>query len=218
MLLGYDVSKFQVPSGWNWKAPIGFMIARASYGIKPDPRFVEYSVLCRANKIPFGSYAFYRQTQDWRKQYEALSTQLKLASYGPGDLFPAIDLEWNHTNGDGTVDPDKFNTEAKALCEQVRKDHGGCIIYLASYFPENMGARKSNDWKWMLEPGYHHWLADYTQSRKKTPDGGAKSPYLPNWVLHQPLPRPTQLFSKGKFDVDHDFLREGTDLSLLLKK
>jgi len=219
MAFGFDFSAWQHPDSWDWpgvSASASLMIGRASYGRgTKDKYFQTYAQRVRDTGKPFGAYHFYRQKQSWQEQLDVYMGQLGSVSYGAGDLFPALDLENNVSNGDGNPLKSKFNVDARLIAEALRSEFGGCILYMSAYFPEWMGAKAgggdSGDWKWILEDGYFNWLADYNRA-----GGNPRCPYTPDWVLHQAKPAKHALYAKASTVVDHDYVRDGVDVASLL--
>lgn len=220
MLAGFDVSKWQTPSLWDWPAlralneasPV-FIIARATYGSgQLDKHFVEYAQRCKDNGIMFGAYHFYRQTQSVEAQLGAFQKQIDaIGGLHAGNLFPVLDMESNAPNGDGSPNAKVWNRACDEIGDAWKKEYGGCILYYSSYFPDMLGAHKGDTgWHWMKEPGYLHWLADYSVK-----DGAPRHPYTPDWNLHQPKPRATKLYMKGGAPVDTNFLN-GSVTKLLI--
>ncbi len=215
---GFDVSKWQPPGSWNWEqlaSDYHFLVARATYGARGpharDPRFAEYMNLSKEYGLSFGAYLFYRQTHGWQEQYDLFRRVVEEAGgLGPGDLLPVLDLETNEPNGDGHPIASKFNFEARHLAEAMREDYGGCILYFSSFFPEHMGARRSESYKWVLQPGYYFWLADYNR-----PAGQPRAPYTDDWHIHQPKPSPFEVYSAGRYVVDYDIVNPHFALSEL---
>lgn len=199
-----DVSYFQDPNLLVQGAPIDGIIARGSYGYrKKDPQFLAWQKRTFAEGLPFGAYHFYRQTQLWSTQLQVFLEQLESVDYGPGNIYPTLDLEGNSQHGDGKPIAKKFNHDARAIAEELRDRYGKCILYMSSFFPEWMGAPKGNDWLWILEDGYLHWLADYSSSKGLTPPGEPRTPYHEDWHLHQFMPRRhPEIHPANKLDVN----------------
>lgn len=218
MAYGFDGSKWQDPALWDWagiEQSVDLFIARASYGqATRDRHFATYAERVRAASKPLGAYHFYRQIHGWQEQLDVYVEQLAKVNYGPGDLYPTLDLEHNGQFGDGDPLKSKFNIDARLIAEALRAEFGKCILYLSSYFPEWLGARAGGtdvgDWKWILEDGYLHWLADHSR-----PPGQPRTPYTP-WDLHQPKAAKTALYANGQVAVGHDYLRPGQALSELV--
>lgn len=219
MISGFDVSHHQSPAGWDWpllaKAEgIRFMVARASYGSgTADRHFVEYSKRVRDAGLSFGAYLFYRQIHGADAQLALFEKQLEAGGgVRKGDIFPTLDMEENERFDGVKPKASIFGPACRRIAESLRAAYGGCILYYSAYFPEWLGVRKSGEfWDWAKEPGYFHWIADYNR-----PPGGARTPYTPTMHIHQPLPKPSALFSRAKHPVDHDYLAENVALASLL--
>jgi GH25 family lysozyme M1 (1,4-beta-N-acetylmuramidase) len=209
-MFGFDVSSWQLhpkenskDKGFDWPKvaeQASFFIARATYGIKADTDFHHFAkTVQELRSLPFGAYHFYRQSQSWEDQIAQFRCRLEaIGGLRAGlDLVPTLDLEENNKNGDGWPKPSVFNSSGRAFAEAIRDEYGACIIYMSSFFPEVLGAPKSDKWKWMLEPGYYFWLADYSVS-----DGLPRTPYTPEWALHQFRVKPHPLYRNGKEPID----------------
>lgn len=212
MLVGIDVSHHQVPRKFLWSqmsGQLGFLVARASYGKgTKDRAFADFATYARENGLVFGAYHFYRQIHSVEEQLALFEQQLMLAGgLREGDLYPVLDMEENHVNGDGTPKPEIFSSACLRFAEAMIDKYGGVILYYSSYFPEYLKSHK--DWIKTL-PNTYHWLADYRGSAGLTPPGQPRTPYSPTWHLHQYMPKPTPLYPvvvNGKqAPVDHNVL------------
>ena len=182
LLHGIDISKWQAPSRIDYdefaKEP-DFIICRAAYGARSDKHFRTHFARLREQQekrrlaggapLRLGAYTFIRQTQDWRAQHEAFVGELEAVGFGHLDIAPVVDLEWNHTNGDGKIDHRRFNPIAQNMLEELQQHYGCAMPYLAPGFFQTM---KGPDW--LLS--YHWWVAHHTS---------AKEPWLP-WKAKLP--------------------------------
>jgi len=169
---GIDISKWQHPSKMDWEGLVrnhDFVIIRACYGVKSDWAFEEHFKKAREHRVLVGAYLFYRQTQGWREQFEAFKGELDRVGFGEGNILPVVDLEWNEQY-DGKVIPHLFNTEARALIEQLAEIYGGCIVYLAPSFYQLLGMPA-----WLLD--YQWWVAHHDVAKPFCPWG--------SWVIWQ---------------------------------
>jgi GH25 family lysozyme M1 (1,4-beta-N-acetylmuramidase) len=222
---GFDVSKWQPPTSWDWAALKAhsdellethgrrlFIVCRASYGSKTlDKSFPEYAELIRRYGFVLGAYHFYRQTQPVEEQMAAWELQMKaIGGLQPGEMFPVLDMEENTTNGDGPVNKRLWNRACDEIGDAWKARYGGCILYYSSFFPDMLGGRADPQWEWMEEEDYYHWLADYG-----APEGKPREPYF-KAEIHQPKPQSVLWFAKGKAPVDCDFLAPGVSLETLL--
>ncbi len=218
-----DVSKWQDPSKFDWaalkKRGVTGMIARASYGKNTaDSRFVAFAERIRAEGLVFGAYHFYRQTHSVEEQMATFNRQLDaIGGLQPGDFFPVLDMEHNGANGDGAPKAKLWNRACDEIGDAWKAEYGGCILYYSSFFPEWLGAKAGwdrgdpiDDWTWMLEPGYRHWLADYSCD-----PGSPRGPYSPRWHIHQPKPRKVPEYHSGKAEVDYDVMNPDATLGEL---
>ena len=215
MIQGFDVSKYQDPSLFDWAQAAAsgcFLIARASYGSAyPDPSFRAWAAKAREHKVTFGAYHFYRQTQSAEAQLATFERQLEsIGGLREGDLFPALDMEPNQANGDGPVNAKVWNAACDQMGDAWKERYGGCVLYMSSYFPDYLGAHKGADgWKWMQEPNYYYWLAHYGRQ-----PGNPAVPCV-RWHIHQHTgdagPH-SPMYAGAKLAIDQNV---ATDIELL---
>lgn len=192
MLNGIDVSHHQRPNDFDWEtlpSAIDFGIARATYGITIDGAFRTFVRRFRAGAVVAGAYHFYRQNQPWRPQLEAFERQLDAGGFGPGDMIPAIDLEWNETY-DGEVDPNQHNSEGRRLVEAVAEKYGQAMIYLSPAFYVTLGSPE-----WMLD--HVLWAAAW----------GKQEPWIDRWpwsVWQNSGSGRLSSYAGGRKDIDLD--------------
>lgn len=154
---GIDVSHHQAPDSMDYGGVASlhqFLIARASYGVRPDATFLDHAHGARDAGLVVGSYLFFRQQQDWEQQFDALEEQLGDLEGLERMIAPALDLEWNDAY-DGPVDKNKHNTSGRALAEKIAETYGKCLIYLAPGFYQTLGEPQ-----WLLD--FPWWIAHYT--------------------------------------------------------
>lgn len=173
---GVDVSHHQKPGSHSFVGR-DFVIARASYGDKPDETFAAHIKRARADGALTGAYHFFRQTKPRESQLDAF---LGAVSGVTLDIVPALDLEWN-TAYDGRVDAAKYNTDGRWMAEQIAERFGGCLLYTAPYFWRDMMGSP----EWCVGPQFHWWLAHYG-----VPEGQPKLPSnapvgMRQWAIHQ---------------------------------
>jgi lysozyme len=222
---GFDVSKWQPPTNWDWsavddlnaelKATKGrslIFVARASYGARLlDKRFAKYAELARKHGLLFGAYHFYRQVhsvEDQMRVWEKAMEQID--DLQPGELYPVLDMEDNAINGDGRVNKRLWNRACDEIGDAWAMRYGGCILYYSSFFPDMLDAyKKDAEWEWMQEEGYFHWLADYSSE-----PGYPRTPYTDEWHLHQARPRVVPMYRGGP--VDANFAPSDLDVQELL--
>jgi len=154
--LGIDVSHHQIPTNFDWEAfeaEYDFLIARCTYGDKEDERFDDFRNKCLSLHKVFGAYHFFRQTQSIASQIGAIDSVLNKVAYGRLDMYPALDLESNE-RWDGPVNPKLYSEGGEKIADWMRKEFGGCLIYISPAFWTAMG-RPS----WVLE--HHIWTAHW---------------------------------------------------------
>ena len=196
--IGFDVSRYQRPDAWSWPglaAMSATIVARATYGTRPDETFPEYAAKCREHGVRLGAYHFFRQSQPWGEQVDAFLTAADTLK--TGDVLPVIDLEDN-SKFDGPIKAAQFSEDAERMASFVRDVYGGLVVYMSSYFPAVLGNPE-----WLKDPGYRIWLADYAKE-----PGSPRTLYSHRWNWHQPAPEWTHLYEgrdqKGNLvEVDH---------------
>lgn len=98
-LQGIDVSQWQGTVNWSQVAQSGraFAYARAAHAesgtINIDPTFQTNFNGIRQAGMKAGAYLYFDPAQDPTAQANTLVSQLRQASFGAGDLAPAIDVE-----------------------------------------------------------------------------------------------------------------------------
>lgn len=214
MIEGFDVSHHQNPSLFDWSGlqtrGIKFLVARATYGKgTADKQFTKFATLTRQHGIHFGAYLFYRQVHSAAEQLELFEQQLAaIGDLQDGDLYPTLDMEDNEANGDGPVNARKFSDDCKRISEVLRKRYGGVILYQSSYFQSYFHRDQR---EWMKEDGYFNWLADYNKA-----PGKPRTPYTPQWHIHQPRVRREPEYANGSLDIDYDVINPEKSLNELL--
>ena len=165
-LLGVDVSQYQRPDEIDWSVVAlthRFCIARATYGLKPDPTFVRHIEGARAAGLQVGGYHFLWQDAPAEAQLEAFRAQLGEAGLGAGDILPAVDLE-----ADGKRSPSIYVPRARAFLEAL----GAAMVYIGpAFYREVMGEAE-----WLRD--YPWWVAHYTD--RDAPD----CPWV-DWAIWQ---------------------------------
>jgi hypothetical protein len=130
---GIDVSSWN-----NTPALTGltFLIARACYGIEPDPHYHVHTSSARLFNLHVGAYCFGRHG-DVDGQVDAL------LQYGAGADFYALDLEADGNN------PRMTNEEAAAFIRGMHAKGWRCGLYHSEYGFPFMG----QDWNWVANWG-----------------------------------------------------------------
>ena len=130
LIRGVDVSSHQSSDAIVWAELAKthrFLIARATYGTRPDPTFAEHVHRARDVGIVTGAYAFFRSSQDAQAQLDVFAAAVEPLGMGPGWLPPALDLESNVSNGD-PLSAAKY-APAEAVCEAWVQRWGRAIVY-----------------------------------------------------------------------------------------
>ena len=96
--LGCDVSYCQSPSLVPWgDERVEFAIVKATEGVHTDINAAAHVAKIRAANKPLGLYHFFHPEIDRRAQFEEFDACSRAVGYGkPGDIVPAIDLEYFH--------------------------------------------------------------------------------------------------------------------------
>ena len=162
---GVGGSQYQDPAAIDWSVLARthrFVIARATYGLKPDRTFVDHVARARAAGLQVGGYHFLWQDVGADAQLAAFRAQLDAAGIGAGDILPAVDLE-----DDGPRDFAIYEPRARRFIEGM----GEMLIYTGPDFYRRMGEPE-----WLR--AYPWWIAHYTE---------ADAPHCPwvDWAIWQ---------------------------------
>lgn len=123
-MYGIDVSHYQDPDHTPYDK-CDFVIVKATDGVNADSAAYRHVKNVReAGKI-LGLYHFYRRDEDFAAQCASFMRAAEALHFGPGDLFPAIDLEQHK----GLLPNNGWNHPAEAIAEAFEAKFGGCIIY-----------------------------------------------------------------------------------------
>lgn len=153
---GIDVSHHQDPNLFDWASFFSsksFVIARCSYGDRPDEQFLPFAEACHVRAKFFGAYHFFRQQQGAVEQIKCMEKQLESFDYGSGNLFPALDMELNE-RWDGKLDINAHNTKGREIAEWIASRYGKCLIYISPGFWTSIGSPR-----WVLE--HEIWVAHW---------------------------------------------------------
>lgn len=179
LLRGIDVSHHQAPGAISWARLAethAFVVARATYGTRPDETFREHIRRALDVGLTAGAYAFFRPGQSADEQLDAFAAAVDAAGMGPGWLCPTLDVEQNEQY-DGPISADRY-APAEEICRSWRERWGAAMVYTNPSMWAAIGSPG-----WLRE--HHLWIAHYGVPAPKTPFG------LP-WVLWQnvvaPLP------------------------------
>lgn len=161
-----DVSHHQPPAKVDYARAkeLGFVgvIARATYGVRPDETFDDHVRSARAAGLIVGGYHFFRQQQDPGAQARAFADTVAAVNYGPGDILPALDLEANGAY-DGEPIPAQYE-RAKRIYVDWHRRFGGAMVYFSPAFWTAMGRPQ---W-WVDGP---IWIAHYHVATPSVPLG-----------------------------------------------
>lgn len=198
-LTGIDVSQWQPAALVDYAAlaedGLKFVVARACYGTSPDSSFALHVDRARRAGLQVGGYAFFRQHQEWPRQFALLISQLDAAGLGAGDIVPAIDLETNSSGYDGPLDPAAHNGGGRALVEAVAERSGEALCYLSPGHWLELGRPA-----WITQPGVALWVADWRAG------DGPRWPADGAWALWQSSATyRSPAFPRGP--LDHDMAR-----------
>jgi GH25 family lysozyme M1 (1,4-beta-N-acetylmuramidase) len=158
---GIDVSRYQPPSQFDYDAAAqehAFLIARAGFGVTSDVTFAEHIRRGREAGLQVGAYLFFKQHQDPEAQFMAFASQMAIAGLGPGDIVPALDLEYNDSGKDGPVDKARHNSAGRDLVELLARTYGECLAYMSPGHYRLLGEPA-----WVLE--HPVWVAHYGVSK-----------------------------------------------------
>lgn len=165
-LRGIDVSHHQDPGAINWHALAvrhRFVIARATYGTRPDRTCATHIECARGAGLVPGLYHFFRPGQSLAEQIAAFTDLADVLGMGPGWLLPTIDIENNETH-DGPFTAARYVEPCWTFVEAMRQRYGGCLIYCN---PSDWRALGSPEW---LQEN-HLWLAQWNSPRVTPPFG-----------------------------------------------
>jgi GH25 family lysozyme M1 (1,4-beta-N-acetylmuramidase) len=161
---GVDVSSHQQASAINWQALAEthqFLIARGTYGTRPDSQCAAHVECARAAGLVTGLYHFFRPGQPVADQLTAFTAVADTLSVDSSWIVPALDLEANERY-DGPFSAERYSEPCWTIAEFLQQRYGGCLIYI-----------NPSDWRTLGRPGWvlsHHvWLAQWGV-RETTPD------------------------------------------------
>ena len=164
LALGIDLSHHQDPRRIAWgelARSHSFVIVRACYGSKRDRLAYEHVNRARAVGLAVGLYLFMRPTEDAVSQWGTFAEVASSVRLGPGDLWPALDLE---DDPPVTLGPEHSET-ARTLADALAGRWGGCLLY-----------GNANDFAKLGNPAWTEqhaiWTAHWTQaSEPRCPPG-----------------------------------------------
>lgn len=166
---GVDVSGYQPPSA----IPFGvdFVLARATFGTKPDKRAAEHVKHCR-NRCSVGLYHFFVPGQGAAAQGDAFEAVTDSCGITEGDVIPWIDVE--SPKGDGSCPPrPEWCAELRDLSEALRERFGAVGFYVSQRDFSLLGKPG-----WMLE--HPLWVPHW-----RTTGGPVATPGGATWTIWQ---------------------------------
>ena len=117
---GIDVSHYQGSINWDEVVngtPISYVYLKATEGASlVDDTYERNLSEARRVGLSVGSYHFYRPNIDWQKQFENMTSVVKIDNQ---DLVPIIDIEHR-----GSVSSEAFISDLRSFIEKVTEFYG----------------------------------------------------------------------------------------------
>ncbi len=157
---GIDVSHYQGSINWDEVVngtPISYAYLKATEGASlVDKTYKRNLAEARRVGLSVGSYHFYRPNIDWRKQFENLTSVVKMEEQ---DLVPIIDIEHR-----GSVSSERFIADLRAFIEKVTEHYGKKpLLYTYHNFYNRYLTGEFKD--------YHFMIARYRTDSPTLDDG-----------------------------------------------
>lgn len=187
LLRGIDVSHHQDPARLDYERLAEthkFVIARATYGTKPDELCAEHVRRARDAGLVTGLYHFFRPRELVVEQLDAFLTVAGEVGCGPGWLPPAVDVEQDP----GSLATTDTYAPAEHLTALFREHYGAAMVYVAVGFWGQIGHPE-----WVKE--HLTWCAHWGVQHPTTPFGM-------EWAIWQHLVGPLPDVSPGQLDQD----------------
>ena len=174
-MIGVDLSHHQDPASlpWDaWRGTVGFVFARAAYGLRRDKHVEEHVRRARDIGAKVGLYLFVRTNQPIDAQFALLCDVAEACGIVPGDIVPALDIERDPFSGTGSKpDPGRdvrpeWSAPCERLAQQVQARFGDCIVYITAREWRMLGKPR-----WVLDRPL--WVAHYTDAAAPASPGGA---------------------------------------------
>jgi GH25 family lysozyme M1 (1,4-beta-N-acetylmuramidase) len=160
---GLDLSHFQDPAALPWaefQGRVDFVIARASFGVVLDNRAKAHISRARGIGAKVGLYTFFRPSQSWTDQLQALRSVADGANVGTGDIVPALDIE------DDPISPEAvspaWSDRCQAFVEKLVSEYGEALVYITQRGWSMLGKPE-----WVLHRPL--WCAHYRDALPATP-------------------------------------------------
>lgn len=220
LLRGIDVSHHQAPGGISWARLAEthrFVIARATYGVKPDKTFAEHIRRARDFGLFVGAYHFFRPGESADDQIAAFGAAVAAVGMGPGGwLAPALDIE--KSDPDGAATPSRY-APAEEIFRAWLARWGDVMVYTNPATWADIGSPA-----WLRQA--HLWISHYGVATPRTPFGltwtlwqnlVAPLPGVYGSLLDQnvaralPVLREPTLAPPIPLELDHDELRRARD-------
>lgn len=163
LLRGIDVSHHQVPGGVSWvrlAETHKFLIARATYGTRPDKEFHEFVKRALDVGLKVGAYHFFRPGVPVHEQLDAFANMVEHAGMGPGWIVPSLDIEQNEQY-DGMITEERY-APAEQMLRSWKKRWGQAMVYTN---PSMWPAIGNPEWL----DGCYLWIAHYQVKQPRTP-------------------------------------------------
>lgn len=123
-MYGIDVSHYQAPEHTPYAA-CDFVFVKASEGVTIDSSAYKHVENVRKAAKVLGIYHFFRRDQDFAAQAKCFLNAAEALHLGPGDLYPAIDMEQHK----GLLPNNGWNHPAEAVAQAIEAKFGACIVY-----------------------------------------------------------------------------------------
>lgn len=180
-------------------ARTSFAYVRACYGSGlRDRRAVEFCANLRELGIPLGLYHFYRSHQSVEAQLALFCDVAKAVGYGPGDLVPALDIEFDPSPKPGRHPTKAWDEPCRRFVLALEARFGGCLIYIRGDEWQAMGSPA-----WVLERPL--WVPRYTNATTTPPSIGGSAPLIWQRRVGVLDPDGPGVHQEGPKALDHNY-------------
>ncbi|OGO09128.1 MAG: hypothetical protein A2Y61_00670 [Chloroflexi bacterium RBG_13_60_13] len=191
---GVDVSEFQSPA--LQPADAQFVIARATFGTRPDKRAADHVARARGRGATAGLYHFFAPGQRVADQVDAFAGVAELLE--AGDLIPWVDVESPSARGTIRPSPQWCDSLAELLALIVGR-WGRAGVYISARDWADLGSPR-----WLLD--FPLWVAHYRTSAGSPSTPGGIRPTI--WQYRVGPWKPGALHVMGEHvaakAIDHD--------------